>query len=93
MEVQFRIASAQRGDVICVSRPPIVHYEVYINDNRVIHFAPKDNDLFNVCIHAVSMLDFLKGQPYYVVKYPVVIYKVCWRGKDNRGIKRYYMES
>ena len=38
---EIRSDKAQYGDVICVKKTGYYHFGVYINDSRVIHFAPR----------------------------------------------------
>jgi hypothetical protein len=52
------------GDVVCVDRGLYKHYGIYVNDNRIINFAPKDGFEINpkeACIQETDLEGFLKG--------------------------------
>ena len=60
-----RSDTAQYGDVICVKKPGYYHFGVYINDGRVIHFAPRGefdslpDAMKNAVIHETTLKKFL----------------------------------
>jgi hypothetical protein len=52
------------GDIVCVNRGLYKHYGIYVNNDRVIHFAPKKGVEINpedALIMESGLRDFLKG--------------------------------
>ena len=62
---EVRSDVAQYGDIICVKKTGYYHFGVYINDNRIIHFAPKgefnslSEAMKNAVIHETTLKKFL----------------------------------
>lgn len=86
-ESKHRKSWPERGDIIYKNSGPISHFGIYVNDNRIIHYAPRAKkrlDLLeaiqqaeSAIIHAVSLDDFLQGNKEFFVcncpKVPLVL--------------------
>lgn len=63
------MTKAEYGDVIYTKHNLYRHYGIYINENCVIHYDGKLDDIFlsKMCIRETTMERFLGGKKYYYI--------------------------
>ena len=68
------------GDIICIDQSLYYHYGIYVNDEKIIHYAPNAGEEVkgkNAVIHSVNLKEFLNGKSEFYVyncpKLPVIL--------------------
>ena len=65
---------AEYGDIIYTKHSLYRHYGIYINENCVIHYDGKVDDMFlrEMCIRKTTLDRFLAGKTEYYIEYYLI---------------------